>query len=67
MEAFEQCSPLGLSFCPAGDVALDLSLVYAVHGQPYHCTPDSQAPEGIALPRVNSKTIGKHFTIKQHN
>lgn len=32
-------SPLGVSFCSAGDVALDLSLVYAIHGQPNQCAP----------------------------
>lgn len=42
-------SQLGLSFCPARDVPLDLSLVRAVHGQPDQGPANHQAPEGIPL------------------
>lgn len=50
-------SPLGLSLSSAGDVALNLSLIYSVHGQPKHRTADKQGPEGVAPPWVHVKTV----------
>lgn len=52
-------SPLGVFFCSARDVPLDLSLVHAVHGQPHHCPAHRQGPKGIALSWVRIKAHGK--------
>lgn len=53
-------SQLGLSFCPARDVPLDLSLVHAVHGQPHQSPANHQAPEGIPLSWVRIQAERKH-------
>lgn len=52
-------SQLGLSFCPARDVPLDLSLVHAVHGQPHQSPANHQAPEGIPLSWVRIQAGAK--------
>lgn len=56
-------SPLGLFLRPAANVPLHLSLVYTVHGQPNKRTPDSEAPEAVASPRVKIKTVGKQQAV----
>lgn len=65
-------SQLGLSFCPARDVALNLSLVDAVHGQPHQSPANHQAPEAIPLSWVRIQAGGKHqvlpvITVAQFN
>ena len=54
---------LGLSFCPAGDVPLDLSLVHAIHGQPHQRPANHQAPEGVSLSWVQIQAGGRHQTL----
>lgn len=55
-------SPLGVFFGSAGDITLNLSLVYTVHGQPNHCASNRQAPEGVSQPWIKTEANGN---IKQ--
>ena len=50
---------LGVGHAPAGQVALHLGLVDAVHRDPYHAAPHQDGPEGVALQWVRVKTAMK--------
>ena len=56
-------SILRFSVChaPAGQVALHLGLVDAIHGDPDHAAPHQDGPEGVALQwvRVEAAVKGK--------
>lgn len=59
-----QDSPLGIPLCAAGDVALDLRLVYPVHGQPNQWPTNREAPKSVSLPWVNVKTVQENRNTK---